>query len=141
MVRDAADKEIATIAYNQVTGNGWLTIRVTDGPVYRADVLNNWAWFRVVTLRTEAGGGAAPLCTYSRSFRETYYAVGGVREFCVDLRKYFGSRKVFTIRKCGQAVGNIRPLDMIMPSGVVMVMPQDVPLPIRLFMLAMEYQK
>lgn len=138
LVRDCHDRQIATIVYRMARRDGWIAIQA-GGETFEADVQPE-ARQRVVLH--PAADPASVLCTFSRLPRGVYRFESPSNppiESAPPPGFHLAPRFEYRIADCpagvAQHIGGIR------NRGVMLVLPDTVPLAVRLFILAIQRQR
>jgi hypothetical protein len=136
IVRDSNDAEIARISFPALRRKACILIRTTQGESFAADVLPTWR--RRLRLRPDGDESeASTLCGYENFYSRSRYEAAGAGDF--DIKRSLaafldGARP---IERDGKAVGKRGPISRRIRKGVFLDLPASVPLPVRLFILAL----
>jgi len=135
VVRDSYDRKVATIIYHTAVLQGSIMIETADG-TFEADLAPDWR--ERFSLRTTRDRSQS-LCEFTR-------LVGGEYLFTANSLGALNSKPpgglsvspLFEYTLKGKPVGASRRIGRAFDKGHMLVLPQHLPLPIRLFVLAMQ---
>lgn len=140
IVKDCHDRQVARIGYRTAQRQGWIVLEMTDGVSFEAD-LRSLLHHDSVSIR-RADDGSQSLCTFSRQGSGTYrfeIPSVGVLESVSPPRPWVAP--VFPYTMNGVPAGVSCQLGGIADRGRILVLPEQIPLSVRLFILAMQGQR
>ncbi len=133
IVKDAEDREIAKISFQNIKG---VTIEMPE-EAYSIDYFPLTKAHELVLRRSK---DSKSLCSCRETFfRKRYFCSTEIGTFEMSRLRSFSKGGVIPIRKNGNIIGNIRPLNAVCNRGrgKVLILSHAIPLPIRLFILAL----
>lgn len=135
IVRDSRNEEVGRITFHMAARRGAITI-ATANECYQADVLPTFQ--RRVVLHSAMNDNEA-LCTFTRRMwgQHRFDVAGtGAIEGTVDGRLRLAPRYAFSL--AGKRIGVSQQIGGAVNRGVLLILPNTIPLYIRLFILAMQ---
>ncbi len=135
LVRNAKDEQVGRVVFHAISRTGAITIS-TDTATFAVDVLPTWS--QCMVLRSERGSPDA-LCTSKRLW-------WGARRFDARevgilvsrLRHRLRLAPISSISLDGAQVGVSQHVGGAFDRGVLLLLPASIPLPIRMFVLALQ---
>lgn len=138
IVKDCRDQQVGKIIYRMIVRPGYISIETADGH-FKVDALPTLR--ESLSLRS-ANNGSESLCDFTRLARGTYRF--DAKSFGVlESNPPLGLRiaPVFEYTLNGSPAGASRHIGGWSDRGRMLALPQQLPLPVRLFVLAMERQR
>lgn len=133
LVRNERDEEIGRITFHMARRTGAMSL-IVAGESFEADVLPT---MRQRIVMHPAGNPATAVCTFDRGAWATHrFAVAGVGtvESKPGSRLRVAATRTFTLN--GRAIGISQQIGGIVNRGVMLVLSDSIPLPVRVFILA-----
>jgi hypothetical protein len=138
LVKNSQDQQVGTIVFKTAARQNWITIKTNDA-TFSCDVLP--AMKQSVLLR-RAEEASPTLCTFSRLAGGTFHFEtenNGVIESRPPKGLHMTPR--FEYSRNGGPIGISQHIGGSRKRGISLVLPSDLPLPIRMFVLAMQGQR
>lgn len=137
IVRDCHDEEVGRITFHAGRRLGWITLEAGEMR-FEADVLPTWS--QEVALHGKMD--AEVLCHFRRGFGGVYwFEAQGLGSVVSRPPKGFRMTPTFEYFCDKKRMGLSRHLGGALDRGVLLLMSGDIPLPIRLFILAMQTRR
>ena len=137
IVRDFHDQQVGTITFHTGARKGWITIQ-TVSELLEADVLPTL--LQSITLHP--ANTARIICAFTRLRGGIYrFDVKGVGVLESKLSNRFQITPWFEYRLNDQPIGGSQRIGRWIDRGSLVVLPNDIPLPIQMFILALQRQR
>jgi hypothetical protein len=138
ILRDADDREIGRLTVHRASRAPWLTLE-TPGAAFEADLTE--APRQTVVLHP-AGAATDRVCTARRTiWGSTRFRFGaGGEVVCRPVNRRSFARR-YTYRREDRMIGAGRGIGGFINRGAVVVLPDAVPLPVRMLALALQVQR
>lgn len=138
ILRDAKDREIGRLTVHLASRAPWLTLE-TPGATFEADLTE--APRQTVVLHP-LGDASDRVCTARRTiWGSTRFRFGsGVEMVCRPVNRRSFARR-YAYRRDGHVIGYGRGIGGFVNRGAVVLLPDTVPLPVRMLALAVQVQR
>ena len=138
IVRDSRDQDVGKISFRTGARKGWITIQ-TNTETFEADVLPTLS--QSIVLHA-AGNASDIICTFRRLRGAILsFDVKGIGVLESKITNRFQMTPWFEYRLNGQPIGGSQRIGRWIDRGCLVVFPSEIPLLIRLFILAVQKQR
>lgn len=139
IVRNSRDEDIGKIIFHVAARKGGITLQTKDAS-FEANVLPT---FQQSVALHPSGDESSTLCTFKRGMDGSYCFRtndgSGLLESISPMPVQFAPR--YAYERDGKRVGVAQHIGGPLNRGQLLVLPSDIPLPIRMFILAMQAQR
>lgn len=135
IVRNSSDQEVGRISFHTGSRKGWITIQAA-GQIFEADSLNT---LRQTVALHPAGDPSQTICTFRRVRRGLFQVeVNGIG--IIESKSPPGLRlaPTYEFRLDARPIGASQHIGGWQDRGTWLVLPASIPLPARMFIVAME---